>query len=49
MSDSVDGNTTTIAELRTNEGRVGGNFEAVRWSWCITAAARVASVNCSRA
>jgi hypothetical protein len=35
-----DWNATTIAELRANEGRVGGIFEGARWSWCITAAAR---------
>jgi len=39
MSHALDWNAKAIAEFRANEGRVGGNFKALRWSWCITAAA----------
>jgi len=35
-----DWNATTIEEFRTNESRVGGTFEALLSSSCITAARR---------
>jgi hypothetical protein len=40
MSDTLDWNAKTIAEFRANEGTVGGTSRALRWSWCITAAAK---------
>ena len=40
MSDTLDWNAKTIAEFRANQGRVGGTSRALRWSWCITAAAK---------
>ena len=42
MSDRLDWNAKTIAEFRANEGRVAAASRALRWFWCITAAAKAA-------
>ncbi|MCW2929360.1 MAG: hypothetical protein JWM19_322 [Actinomycetia bacterium] len=39
MSDTLDWNAKTIAEFRT-KGGLAGTSRALRWSWCITAAAK---------
>ena len=48
MSDTLDWNAKTIAEFRANEGKLAGPSRALRWSCCITAAARVGGSTSTR-